>query len=282
MKMHWNAAIGTCLVILLTGSANAQDKLPLQYYLKSETSIQECNSKGDPAGLERKLLPAWSGFTIVEELDNEQGYVIKFWSWKADQDSTKKALAADVATGDPNRLNNAQKAARFNEKQDGDHVRYFLLSKSDLEKFAIVKSAQLSPIGGVVALPFKLRPQYGDISTDLSIAGMYGSNLLANKLGDFKAGVLIGLGVTSITVDSTSTDGKTTQSSDRFGYTLSTGLLVQWHTLQLGAVIGWDHLSRADRKQTGWLYHGAPWLGFGIGAAIFKEDKAASDAGKNN
>lgn len=122
-----------------------------------------------------------------------------------------------------------------------------------------------------MVLPFKLRPQYGVFSKDLTLSGMGGLKHNIRRNQDASISAVIGVGISSITVDSISTRGEFRSTAEQAAITISTGLVTKWRHLQFGAFIGWDHLSQAERL--GWKHQGAPWVGLGIGLAVFTEEK---------
>jgi hypothetical protein len=78
---------------------------------------------------------------------------------------------------------------------------------------------------------------------------------------------VIGLGVATVEYDSTSTYEKPLEVSQPAAVSFSIGALYQWQRLQIMALVGWDMLQGPQRAN--WVYHGRPWVGLGIGAAIF-------------
>lgn len=261
----------------------SQDPADLNYLLKGPTLLQECAADGTITNFSIKLVPGSCGFSVVKTLADDKAYVIKFWTWDGDPAQATRKDGTFDNNGNPDKMSDDDKTARFEKKPAGNEyeLRYFRITASDLATFATVVQSRLQPIFGAATVPFKLRPQYGDISSDVALTGMGGASVLWSKRGTFRTGFLIGLGLSNVVLDSASTDGHEVAGGTRSGYTLATGLFAQWNNLQLGAFVGWDHLARMDRKTTGWIYHGAPWIAFGVGVTIFKEERAASSGGKN-
>jgi hypothetical protein len=80
---------------------------------------------------------------------------------------------------------------------------------------------------------------------------------------------LLGIGVSSLTVDSTSSKGKTQQPVDLLAFSTSLGIVVEFGNAQVGAFLGFDFISNKNQNEYNWIYRNKPWISFGLGYSIF-------------
>jgi hypothetical protein len=277
VKSVQNRVLLISVGFLLLSKFTYSQESTIFYKLKGETILQECSATGDSIGI--KAVPGGSKFTIVNlKGDN---YIIRFWQWQVD---TTEAKALNTKTDSRHNKNekqiksNYEKYLNFNVdiSKSTSTLRYFIISKSAIDFFTEKITQKWSATYGVAVLPFKYRSQNGDFLKDLSISNLGGIKLSPNN-GKCSVSLLIGIGISSVTLDSLNTSGIITKQQDRAAITLPIGLVLQYEKLQIGLFTGWDWLSK--RSIDGWDYQGKNWLALGIGISIFSDEKATKKEG---
>ena len=248
-----------------------------------EKSLEVCDGKGKAlAGITGfRTAQAGARFSISDSLTDH--YIIRFWKWTSDEE---EGYQQTVKQADAQLLTDQARVARSRSRTNtlrtdlatGTEL-FFKLEKKDLEPYAVPLFARFSPLVGASVLPFKLRPETGEFTKDLTLSGMGGFRIRPRRKDSFSVGALLGVGITSVSLDSLNTEGRVLEPSDRSAITLSTGLVVQWERLQVGLFMGWDHLNKSDRRL--WVHQGAHWLALGIGVSIFSEDKEVTNEQNN-
>lgn len=252
------------------------------YKLRTSTMLQECNIEGNSEGFIKKSIPSQSKFTIIGK--GAKGIVIRFWFWGTPEDrnevrtnrttsASKQSYTYNAAF--PSADDNIRKIESFNlifDNQNWD-FRYFLISESDLEMYSVAVKSRYGPCAGVATLPFKYRPTSGDFTKDITLTGLGGFKY-TNRVGvDFNT--MLGIGISSVTIDSSNTNAKYKSSGEFSAITLSFGEVIEWKKLQFGVFIGIDMVRRADVHS--WINQGKPWLGFGIGFSVFSESSVVNE-----
>lgn len=254
------------------------------YELSGETLLQECDVTGNIAGFKIINVKKGSKFTIVD-IQNDY-YIIRFWAW----DTTGYYNLSQNKDIHKDKLNKAERSIvnkyslaekyNFDSKRAVENLKYFRILKSSLEFYATKIIRRWSPTVGSVALPFKYRYQNGEFKKDLSISSLVGWKRALNSSGSLSLTPLIGIGLSSVNLDSTNTDGKITTAEDRSAVTLSFGVVYQWQRLQIGIFTGYDWLTTSNTAN--WRYNGKNWLSIGVGISIFTETSAATEESKND
>jgi hypothetical protein len=257
--------------VMLAMVTQANDPEHLHYRLRVGINLRECEPNGRPMN-EMDTPPDGAKFTLAGQTAGDS-LIIRFWNWRR-TDGTK----------DSTRILENELYVRFNERtieiqtlndkaKEVTVQRYFLLSKSDFARFAEPLAPRVAPLLGAATVPFKWRPQRGAFNDGLTISAMGGWELSIDRDPDHSIGLVLGLGVATVEYDSTSTYEKPLEVSQPAAVSFSIGALYQWQRLQIMALVGWDMLQGPQR--TNWVYHGRPWIGLGIGAAIFSASEGA-------
>ncbi|MBX2980482.1 MAG: hypothetical protein KF905_14435 [Flavobacteriales bacterium] len=268
------ASFVACIFLSLCTTANAQ--VHLSHVMLVDKSLELCDGKGNTLNIRptHRTAPAGAKFSISDSIADD--YIIRFWNWtNKDEVAAQKMIrkASDSLPPD-DALKRAQSLTNnlHTELATGAEL-FFKLEKKALSVCTEPLYARFSPLVGASVLPFKLRPQTGEFTKDITLSGMGGVKIRPWRKNSFSIGALLGVGITSISLDSLNTEGRVTQPSDRSAITMSTGLVMQWERLQVGLFMGWDHLNKSDRRL--WTHQGCHWLALGIGVSIFSEDKEA-------
>ncbi len=279
-----------CMLGLFLASASfvrADEPLGLYYRLRVGISLQPCMPNGSSTGEGREVPPDGSKFTITGLFGTDQ-YVIRFWTWRKAKVRIRIG-GNNAAEGNKlydtfnmrtrpvlDKAGNPEKD-KSGVSQSALQTVYFLISKNELGLFAEPLSPQWSPLLGGAVLPFKWRSQTGDFSDGLTVEGMGGWNYHFSRNKEHSIGLVLGIGIASVTYDSLSTKVAPSEDSNQSAISISAGVVYQWQRLQIMAITGWDHLQGAQANN--WCYQGRPWFGIGIGAAIFNLSDAKAKEG---
>ncbi len=265
-----------CISVLMMhfGSlGQVESSIPRNYQLMATTLLNQCNATASTEGYDMVSIPGGSRFTIVnryivvkQENDKtkkeETFYVIRFWHWNG-KDSTEK--------------NN-----NFYFDLDSNKAIYFRLTPEDLAFYAVEYVRRWTPVAGTLAYPFKIRPQ-GKLtfSKDVALTGLGGIRRNFGASGIQSLSFTIGIGLSSVTLDSLNTSGSILKTSERASITIPFSCIYQWEKLQIGLTCGFDFLSAESNDN--WIYHGKPWIALGVGFAIFSsESTEIKDDSKKN
>lgn len=257
-------------MLLIATMLHAQEHLSHQLIV--DFPMQVCDEVGTPGTKAEYRTPkSGSSFSICGSTSDH--YIVRFWKWTEAERPEVQGISKWIRNED--RLTQRTETAKalnnkFRTDTTKDKELFFLIRKGDLATYAVPLYSRFSPFAGASVLPFKLRPQTGEFTKDLTLTGLGGIKWRPKRKDSFSVGALFGVGVTSVSLDSLNTEGRVLEPSDRAAITLSTGLVMQWERLQVGVFMGWDHLNKADRKL--WVHQGAHWLAVGIGVSIFSEE----------
>ncbi len=168
--------------------------------------------------------------------------------------------------------------AELNQKISSNQLKYkrfFLIRKTDFDTKSI-KSVGCNCgdlVGGALTIPIKLRFESNriyDFSKDITIGAVGGWRFNCIHCDKLHIIPYLGLGLTSISLDSTNTFGAVSTTSDRSGITAVTGIMFETNKgLQIGFSGGWDFI--AKKENIDWVNNGNFWFGFGVGYSLFSE-----------
>lgn len=265
-QMKKSLFIVAVLLVSLAGMGWAQNATDIlfrvgdQYEFRVPTPLVETSLDGsplpDPTTLNSRK---GQGFTIVNVLNNE--VIIDIWNYRDPSDNVL-----------------------YNKDLSG-RKRFFKVKATELENRIIKVTARTNPrrpalTAGAVIIPVKMRVNRFDFSKDVTLGTAIGPSWRVSKYSDHFFNILLGFGITSVTVDSASTRGFITKSTDRSALTPSVGFLLDFNGVQAGLFVGSDLISRKD--ETKWRYHGRPWFSLGLGYTILTKQSAARNTVPEN
>lgn len=251
---------------------------PLHYRTRTAVLLNKCDATGAVDAAGPITMAKGLAFSIIGKAEGD--FIIRFWAWEdADPIVAARYVAGGANPKDVTKAKNAIDKNILYRVDANNKPIYFRITQDQLNMFCKPILSCLGPLIGAATLPFKLRPQDGEFSKDVSLSAMGGLDIKFSGTSDVSLGVLGGIGFTSATVDSASTNDQVKVDHEASGLTLSTGLLIRWKSLQIGGFVGWDHLSKTDRAI--WIYNGEPWIGIGIGVTIFKSETGNVEEGLN-
>lgn len=246
---------------MLCGSISAQTSDTNDYTFIIESAIYECDILGNQLSDSVYISPKYSNFTKIAVKGSEK-VIISFWKFGNDKDST--------------RLN------KFNvSTEDLNEKKFFLINQRDFTDNTKPRyHKKLSFTAGTVIIPIKIRFSEFDFSKDITLGTTVGARKRLSSYADNYASILIGFGVSSVSLDSASTEGTIMQPVDRSALTPSLGFVLEFSSVQVGIFTGLDFIS--DNNQTNWRYQGKPWLSIGFGYSILSRQSSATQKSEKN
>jgi len=216
-----------------------------------------------------------SRFKVTEETDTT--YIIQFYNWTLPKTRTEKnAKYFDSQLNKIKKYN--LKTVELNEKgivnlnaEALENQKYFVVYKLNMDKkcISVDDYSKWNSVSGAIVLPFKLRPQTGDFTKDVTINGMVGAGYKFSKNHTLNG--ILGLGIASVTLDSLNTKGKLNKASERAAISINTGFVYQYKQIQIGVMLGWDFLNQTSADN--WIHNKKYWLGLGVGVNLFKPEE---------
>jgi hypothetical protein len=162
-----------------------------------------------------------------------------------------------------------------------DPKEYYLISKQEFDLKCVVRYSTVPTVtAGVVIIPVKLRFTPFDFSKDITLGPSLGFRGRIGHYRDNFWNVLGSVGITSVSVDSTTTGGKVRTSSDRSAFTWSVGVVLEaLNGAQIGVFLGKDLLSK-NRDEIGWRYNNRTWVSVGLGYSLLNRQSKPISRGE--
>lgn len=209
----------------------------------------------------------------VERVVDDTLLVIRFLNWKSG--SEKSAIYNYESTEvidtkvDKNGIKSTKKTYNRAEK-------FFAIPKSVFEKscseYTVTQKWDITL--GTLMTPFKLRNDPFQFTTNLNLGTMIVGRI--NLKHGFNIGASLGLSLSSVQLDSLSTNGTVTAATERPAFTPSVGIIFGYKNINLTLSRGWDFINKNSSIERSWVYQGKPWFGLGIGISLFKIDSGNS------
>ena len=147
---------------------------------------------------------------------------------------------------------------------------YFLITKAQLDfKAEKIQRSDLQLLVGNIFTPIKLRFKPFDFSKDISVGTTFGLKYAVHEKQNTAIDALMGIGISSIVIDSFSTRQSMMATNDLLSFTLSCGMVLEFGNALIGIFSGLDFISNANQQQYEWIYKNKPWISFGIGYSLF-------------
>ena len=194
--------------------------------------------------------------------------IIKFNQWP--KSDFKHRLTYNVKpSGNLAALSDLDKKIQAKQVAAEENTIYFVIRQSD---FASACSEYTSPRSvtvtfGTFTTPFKFRPTKSLFTSDLTLGTVVYINLKYND--SFSHGLAVGISLTSVMLDSLSTNGKVTSSSDRPALTPSLSYVLTYKGISFTLGAGIDYINKTTPLERSWIFNNKPWIGFGIGVNLF-------------
>jgi hypothetical protein len=226
------------------------------------------------------LIPEKTRFTVIGDF-NQDNIIVIIGLFDSKKDEFEKL-----------NLKNSQKKPNKEYDISIENRKLFILSKKSLSSNAITVFPNIGENGswnwaaGLVVLPIKLRnmpKEQRTFSKDLSLGFSGGGKVRLSKYNPTYLNFLVNVGISAITVDKNTTNGKLTTNSERAAMTGAFGVVFENHAYQFGLFFGKDRLTAQDQKETDWQFKNKPWIALGLGYSILsKSDKSKNQGPATN
>ncbi len=274
MNKILTAVLQISILLLICSAAHAQDNNT--YSLKYGLRLAVCNALGEESKTKDSVIIDKGVLFKIEGVLGDK-YIIHILSWEENYRS--RCLST---LNKENKLLND----KYVRNAADSSKKFFLISKLNIGELGETKYTL--PKGsftfGATTIPIKVRfaskenngarERYFDFNGEVNIGLTAGYKLRPSRNPNFFINFLAGVGITSIPVDSSTTNGYVSSSTKASGLTPSIGVLFEIKDFQIGVYSGIDFLARelGDR----WSYKNQPWLGIGIGFSIFRAGEKPS------
>jgi len=190
------------------------------YKLVVEVPLYECTITGVVSDSTLMVAEPGSLFTVVNKTSDDC-LIIRFWEWKENKVLNFRLCFSDSLCS---------------------KRKYFLVPDKAIAECSVERfNRNPGFAAGTVLIPFKLRLQKFDFSKDITLGPAAGMRFRLSHFNPNYVNVLAGMGITSVTIDSHSTNGGTEESTEAPALTPSIGFVFELNNiLQAGMFCGWD------------------------------------------
>jgi hypothetical protein len=246
MKWYSKAILFGLICFVFQWSSAQTTAIPMLYEFVIECPLRKCDIIGNTLDSTIYVAPPKSKFTLIE-------------------------LKQDICIIRFTLLNASKKINQSNLPiEDFSTYTYFYITKAQLDfKARAITRSNLDLVVGNVITPVKLRFAPFDFTKDITLGSTFGVKYSFAKKQNAAVDGLLGIGVSSLTIDSTSSRGKTQQPVDLLAFSTSIGLVIEFGNAQVGAFLGFDFISNKNQNEYHWIYRNKPWISFGLGYSIF-------------
>jgi hypothetical protein len=254
-------------MMLALNSMSQIIKLDGVYKFVQATKLKECDVLGFTSATEQVINSGWR-FHIERKMPNND-LVISFGKWSF---NPKDKNNLNVIETENKQLNTTYRGSQANSV-----TKFFLLPVAEFSLRCKEVEPKVNFVVGTASTVIKYRPGSStvnsEIGNDLNIGAMFGFRI--NHSQRINHYLLGGFNVGSIKLTPSTTVNFITNESNVSSLAPTVAYVIEIDKFQIGAFSGIDILSGSVYKN--WVYRGRPWIGIGIGIAIFKsksEDKA--------
>lgn len=235
---------------LVSVTARAQEEVVAgrTYELKLDIPIREVKIDGSDLDRPAPTIPSPippSQYTVIRMKGDSA--IIRFWKYS---DGTPENTA-------------------FNYDAARKTQRYFAAQRSVLSaasgpyyELSLVPSIS----AGAILIPIKMRSNPFDFSKDITLGPSIAFRWRTTNRVDQFVSLVGSFGLTSVQLDSASTEGHQRQPLDVSAVTPAVGMVYEVDNFQFGLFAGWDMISDNDRLK--WRHQGKRWFSVGLGYSI--------------
>lgn len=261
--MHWHFPF-------LSAQETIQQYKHKTYIFDAYEPVKECNALGaiidaNPTALKGSL------FT-VERVTEKGDLVIKFLIWNLPREIKKNKYDIALANRETYNFKIDPSRIKANGVIPRDNEKFFLLEKTTFNKscseYTIQQTWDIA--FGTLTTPFKFRHDPFLFTTNLNL----GTSVSFQKkfFTNWSWGIVAGLSLSSVTLDSFSTKGTVVTSTERPTVTPSLSAMIGYKNINLTLGLGWDLINKVSTLEESWVYHGKRWIGIGIGVSLFNSN----------
>ena len=238
-----------CAQTTANGSELAFKSVYKKYEFILECPMYRCDVEGNKLSPERLTAQIGSKFLLIEV--KKDTCIIRFLL--SSRGSKKKQLD-------------------FSD-DDIEYYRYFRITKAQLDYKAIPSNTQRwgFTLGSAIT-PLKLRLAPFDFSKDFSVGTTFGIKYTKSDLATVSYSGLIGIGISGVSLDSFSTQGRSRNRQEALAFSPSVGIMMEFGSAQVGLFTGIDMLSSTNALYDSYIYRNKPWIAIGLGYAILNSN----------
>ncbi|OYU95821.1 MAG: hypothetical protein CFE21_11840 [Bacteroidetes bacterium B1(2017)] len=248
MKLLLNSLLILAFLFITPFSIYGQTNFTRKQYAYKfavECPIQKCTLNGKKIDSIEFIAPANSKFVLIDA--KGEYYIIRFFV--SESKNQKKTIA------------------------DYSLYNYYLITKFQFEfKSYPLGSSDYDLVFGSIYTPIKVRSNPFDFSKDFTIGSTFGLRRNLDREKQLGIDLLIGIGLSSVSLDSFSTSGKVYKPIDVLAFTPALGLVAEIGNAQVGFFCGSDMLNAQNGVRYDWIYQGKVWWSFGIGYTLVSFD----------
>jgi hypothetical protein len=238
--------LGLWIVSLPFEAQNSVANFYKKYEFLLECPMFRCDIEGKKLDTNRLIAPIGSKFLLIEI--KKDLCIIRFLL--------------------PSKKN--RKRRLYLKDDDIEQYKYFLITKAQLDFKAMPANTQRYAFTlGSVITPLKLRIDPFDFSKDFTMGTTFGIRYTKSDYAPVSFSALLGMGVSSVSLDSFSTSGKIRNRQEALAFTPSMGVMIEFGNAQVGIFTGIDMLSSNNSNFDSYIYKNKPWISIGLGYSIF-------------
>lgn len=250
----------SCVVVALSlassfATGQSAPKPGNTYAFKISAPVASCDFDGGNKASTFNYAPVGARFFYVRTSTDATDVVIQFLLWNESNDNFS--------------VFNAAKDQRASTPKNFCVEKTVFEQMSDEIFSAGPRSWQLA--SGILILPVKFRPgkdsRAFDFSKDVTFGTTAGLRFRLSARREVFLNMLGGVGLSSVTLNSSNTISKLATSTDRAAFTWTSGLMLEVEKFQFGAFLGQDRISQPNERD--WVYQGKNWWAIGLGYSIF-------------
>jgi hypothetical protein len=169
-----------------------------------------------------------------------------------------------------------------NTEINGDNNIVYNMSLKDFKKATSVIYNKVEWKIGVFTVPFKLRFNDFSFESNVNIGTNIGAKIRWDRKKEKGLSIepLFGIGLSAISLNKDNSDFQETTNLSAFSF--NGGLIFHiTDNINLGAILGFDHLSGKDQEKYNWVYNGNGWLGLGVNISFGSGTQNNGDTGNN-
>lgn len=235
------------------------------YIFDAYEKVKNCDALGTSDNSE--ITVTKGALYTIERVMNNKDLVIKFLPWKkkAEYQTEQKKYNVKMLASE------ATKDAPIPE----DNTKFFLLTATTFTTSCseYIFQQKWDFTFGTLTTPFKFRHNPFLFTTNLNLGALvaYQRKFATN----WSWGIVGGLSLSSVTLDSFSTKGFVMTNTERPAVTPTISGMIGYKNINITLGLGWDFINKTSTMEESWIYAGKRWIGVGIGISLFNASSSS-------
>lgn len=233
------------------------------YIFDAYEKVKNCDALGATDNSE--ITVTKGALYTVERVMSNGDIVIKFLTWNKKRQTEQKKYNFKMLPAE------ATKAAPL----PIDNIKFFLLSKSTFAASCSEYNFQQTwdITFGTLTTPFKFRHSPFLFTTNLNLGALVA---FQKKFAtNWSWGIVGGLSLSSVTLDSFSTKGFVMTNTERPAVTPTISGMIGYKNINITIGLGWDFINKPSAIEESWIYAGKRWIGVGVGISLFNASSSS-------